>query len=80
MNELNEVVVEETMGNVAEDVITADLDVAGANIAGTVVKVLLAVGVTVGAVALYKKVIKPKLAARKASKQCEEVLCEEASE
>lgn len=80
MSELKEVVVEETMKDVAEDVLTADLDIAGANIAGTVVKVVLAVGVTVGAVTLYKKVIKPRLAARRANKQCDEASCEEASE
>ena len=80
MNDVKEIIVDETMGNVAEDVLVADLDVAGAGIAGTVVKVVLAVGVTVGAVALYKKVIKPKLAARKALKQNDEALSEEVSE
>lgn len=69
MSKSNEVIVEETMENVAEDVIVADLDVAGADIAGTVIKVALAVGAAVGAVVLYKKVIKPRIDARKALKQ-----------
>ena len=80
MNELKEVVVEETMEGLAEDVTMTDLDVAGASIAGTVVKVVLAVGIAVGAAVLYKKVIAPKLAARKALKQNNEVLDVEASE
>lgn len=80
MSKVEEFVVEETMKDVAEDVVGADLDVVGADIAGTVVKVLLTVGATVGAVVLYKEVIKPKLLARKASRQTDDVANEEVSE
>lgn len=66
MKDVKELVVEETVENVAEDAITADLDVAGADIAGVVFKVLIAVGIAVGTGVLYKMVIKPKLDARKA--------------
>lgn len=64
---LNEIVKEETMENVVEDV---TVDVAETGIAGKVLKGAIVAGVVtvvaVGAVTLYKKVIKPKFKARKA--------------
>lgn len=67
MNEmLNEIVEEQTMDNVAEGI--ADVEISTSGFGKKVVVTALVVGAVVGTVTLYKKVIKPKLAARKAKK------------
>ena len=66
MNEmLNEIVEEQTM-DVAEGI--ADVEISTGGFGKKVVVTALVVGAVVGTVTLYKKVIKPKLAARKAKK------------
>lgn len=81
MNEmLNEIVEEQTMENVTEGI--ADVELSTNGFGKKVVVTALVVGTVVLATKLYKKVIKPKLAARKAKKEdiIEEPATEEVSE
>ena len=73
MEKLNELMVEETLNEVAEEVVD---QTANYGIAKKAVGVALIVGGVLVVRTLYKKVIKPKLAERKAKKcNCEDGVC-----